>query len=91
MRRSGLVPIVLAGGIGGSLAVAAVVAGALLDIPGFSPRTGYGGLHALDSLLYAMSDDTAAFVTLSLFAFAEGALFLGFPLWIFLTRKKPKD
>lgn len=89
MRRTGLIGLLISGLIGGSVAVAAVVVGAVLDIPGYSPRTGYWGLHALDGVLYAMGDDTAAFVTLGFFAFAQGAVLLGVPLWL-LFRRKPK-
>ncbi len=66
-----------------------MVVGAVFDIPGFSPRSGYWGLHALDSMLHSMGDDGAAFTTLCLFAFSEGALLLGIPLWI-LGARKPK-
>ena len=49
---------VVSGLAGESAGAAAVVAGTALEVPGFGPRTGFRGSHALDSMLYAIGHDT---------------------------------
>ena len=77
MKRSTRFRVLTAAGCGGFLGVLAVHIGAWCDIPNFSPRTGYWGSMALNSMLYGMGNDAAAMALISIVWFVYGALLFG--------------
>jgi hypothetical protein len=86
-RRSIVAPTIIASVVGGFAGVGAVFAGLWFDVPGFSPRTGYAGAHFLDSVLYAMGDDTAAMTVVSIVFFAYSAALFGIVNAVLLLRR----
>jgi hypothetical protein len=63
---------------GGVLGAAGVVAGAVFDVPGFSPRSGYWGTHWIDSFLYSVGSDTVTLIVVCVIWFVLGAMIAGF-------------
>ena len=68
-------PAAFGGGVPG---VAAVLADAAFQVPGFSPRSGYWGTHWLDGFLYGVGSDTVALTVICGIWFVLGAVIGGF-------------
>lgn len=62
---------------GGVLGVAAVLAGAQFEVPGFSIASGFWGTDWLDSYLYAIGNDTMGLIVVSVIWFVYGAFSAG--------------
>ena len=60
--------------VGGCLGAGAVVAGALLEFPCFSIRSGFWGTSSLDSGLYGLGNNTIAVVIVAALWFVYGAV-----------------